>query len=150
MFKKILIANRGEIACRVIKSAGAWVSRRCGLLRRRCRAHCMSRWPTKRCTSARRRLQKSYLVIDKIIEAVQADRRRSRAPRLWLPVGERKALPTPWKDEGITLHRPNPFAIEAMGDKISSKKFAADAKVNTVPGYLGEIGDAEGSRQDCR
>jgi propionyl-CoA carboxylase alpha chain len=46
------------------------------------------------------------------------------------------------KDAGLTFIGPNPRAIEAMGDKIESKKFANDAKVNTVPGYLGEIGDA--------
>jgi propionyl-CoA carboxylase alpha chain len=56
----------------------------------------------------------------------------------------------PSRTRGITFIGPNPRAIEAMGDKIESKKFANDAKVNTVPGYLGEIGDADGSRQDCR
>ena len=88
MFKKILIANRGEIACRVIKTAKIHGDFHVSpSIRTPTAMHCMSRWPTRRCTSARRRRARSYIVIDRIIEAIRADRGRGGASGLWLSVG---------------------------------------------------------------
>ena len=85
----------------------------------------------------------SYLLIDSIVEACQQDRRRGRASRLRLPLGERRSSPHALKKAGIVFIGPPAKAIAAMGDKIESKKLAKKARVNTVPGYLGVIKDDE-------
>jgi propionyl-CoA carboxylase alpha chain len=91
---------------------------------------CMWKWPTRRCISARRRPAESYIVIDKIMEAMQADRRGGGASGLRLPVGE----PEIRRGAGKGAASPSSARrrrIEAMGDKITSKKIAAEAGVNT-------------------
>ncbi len=142
MFKKILIANRGEIACRVIKTA-----RRMGI-------------PTVAVFSEADRnalhveaadeavfigpppATESYLVIEKIIEACKQTGADAVHPGYGF-LSEREAFPRALAENGITFIGPNPAAIAAMGDKIESKKAAAEANVSTVPGYLGEIDDVK-------
>ena len=65
--------------------------------------------------------------------------RRGGPPRLRLPAAKTPSSPAACEAEGITFIGPNPHAIEAMGDKITSKKFAAEAGVSTVPGHMGLI-----------
>jgi hypothetical protein len=107
MFTKILIANRGEIACRVIKTARGWASRRWRSIPTPTAMRCMSRWPTKPCISVQLAAAESYLQIEKIIAACKADRRRGRASRLRLPLrarGFRQGV----EGERHRLHRPQP------------------------------------------
>ena len=140
MFKKILIANRGEIACRVMRTA-----RRLGIasvaiysdadagalhVREADEAICIGG-----STSA-----ESYLVVEKVIDAV----RRSGAEAVHPGYGflsENAAFADALEAEGIVFIGPRNRAIAAMGDKIESKKLAAEAGVNTVPGYVGILAD---------
>ena len=141
MFKKILIANRGEIACRVIKTA-----RRMGIATvavysdadRNARHVALADEAVHIGPSP---AAQSYLVIEKIVEACLKTGAEAVHPGYGF-LSEREAFPIALAKAGITFIGPNPKAIAAMGDKIESKKAAAAAKVSTVPGYLGEIADA--------
>ncbi len=81
---------------------------------------------------------KSYLVIDKIIEACKQTGAEAVHPGYGF-LSERAEFCERLKQEGIVFIGPNPKAIEVMGDKITSKRFAAEADVSTVPGYMGLI-----------
>jgi len=141
MFKKILIANRGEIACRVIKTA-----RRMGIATvavysdaDRDALHVAMADEAVRIGPAA--ASESYLAIDRIIEACKATGAQAVHPGYGF-LSEREAFALALRDNGIAFIGPNPRAIAAMGDKIESKKAAAAAGVSTVPGYLGIIEDA--------
>jgi propionyl-CoA carboxylase alpha chain len=142
MFKKILIANRGEIACRVIKTA-----RRMGI--KTVAVYSDADAQAMHVQMADEAVHigpppaaQSYLLIDKIIAACKSTGAEAVHPGYGF-LSEREAFPVALAKEGIVFIGPNPGAIAAMGDKIESKKAAAAAKVSTVPGYLGEIGDAK-------
>ena len=142
MFKKILIANRGEIACRVIKTA-----RRMGI--KTVAVYSEADAQAMHVTMADEAVAigpppaaQSYLLIDKIIAACKATGAEAVHPGYGF-LSEREAFPVALAKEGIVFIGPNPGAIAAMGDKIESKKAAAAAKVSTVPGHLGEIADAK-------
>ena len=142
MFKKILIANRGEIACRVIKTA-----RRMGIktvaVYSDADAQAMHvEMADEAVHIGPPQAAQSYLLIDKIVEACKATGAEAVHPGYGF-LSEREAFPVALAKEGIVFIGPNPRAIAAMGDKIESKKAAAAAKVSTVPGHLGEIGDAK-------
>ncbi|NBB52877.1 ATP-grasp domain-containing protein [Rhizobium sp. CRIBSB] len=138
MFSKILIANRGEIAVRIIKTA-----RRMGI--KTVLVHSDADTGSLAYEMADETIHigpspaaQSYLIQDKIVEAV----RRSGAEAVHPGFGflsENPVFARRLEAEGITFIGPNPHAIEAMGDKITSKKFAAEAGVSTVPGYMGLI-----------
>jgi len=138
MFSKILIANRGEIAVRIIKTA-----RRLGI--QTVVVHSDADAGSMAVEMADEAIHigpspaaESYLVQDKIVEAV----RRSGAEAVHPGFGflsENPVFARRLEAEGIAFIGPNPHAIEAMGDKITSKKFAAAAGVSTVPGYMGLI-----------
>jgi propionyl-CoA carboxylase alpha chain len=140
MFKRILIANRGEIACRIIKTA-----RRLGIATvavysdaDKDALHVQmadSAVPIGPPPAA-----ESYLVIDKIVAACIASGAEAVHPGYGF-LSEREAFATALEKAGIVFIGPNSKAIAAMGDKIESKKAAADAKVSTVPGHLGVIAD---------
>ena len=142
MFKKILIANRGEIACRVIKTA-----RRLGIatvavysdadkdaLHVEMADEAVAIGPAP--------AAQSYLVIEKIVQACKDTGAEAVHPGYGF-LSERAAFAKALAEAGIVFIGPNPHAIEAMGDKIESKKFANAAKVSTVPGYLGVIESPE-------
>ncbi|MDZ4759959.1 MAG: acetyl/propionyl/methylcrotonyl-CoA carboxylase subunit alpha [Alphaproteobacteria bacterium] len=141
MFSKILIANRGEIACRVIKTA-----RRMGVetvvVYSDADAGSMAvDMADEAIHIGGSPAAQSYLVQDKIIDAV----RRSGAEAVHPGFGflsENASFARRLESEKIVFVGPNPFAIEAMGDKITSKKFAAEAGVTTVPGHMGLIENA--------
>lgn len=140
MFKKILIANRGEIACRVIKTA-----RRLGIatvavysdadkdaLHVEMAGEAVHIGPPP--------ASDSYLVIERIVEACRKTGAEAVHPGYGF-LSEREAFPKTLAEAGIVFIGPNPAAIAAMGDKIESKKAAARAGVSTVPGHLGVIED---------
>src|ERR1700686_3297515 len=138
MFKRILIANRGEIACRIIKTA-----RRMGIatvavyseadrdalhVAMADEAVCIGPPPASQ----------SYLDIGRIVKACLDTGAQAVQPGYGF-LSERAAFAVALEAAGIVFIGPNPKAIEAMGDKIESKKAAAKAKASTVPGFLGVI-----------
>jgi propionyl-CoA carboxylase alpha chain len=138
MFKKILIANRGEIACRVIKTA-----RKMGIKTVAVYSEADARalhvdMADEAVHIGAAAAVESYLVIEKIIEACKRTGAEAVHPGYGF-LSERSAFPKALAAAGITFIGPNPHAIDAMGDKIESKKAAAAAGVSTVPGYLGII-----------
>ena len=140
MFQKILIANRGEIACRIIKTA-----RRMGI--KTVAVYSDADRDALHVEMADEAIQigpapaaQSYLAIERIIAACRDSGAEAVHPGYGF-LSEREAFALALKDAGIAFIGPNAKAIAAMGDKIESKKAAARAKVSTVPGHLGEIGD---------
>ena len=140
MFKKILIANRGEIACRVIKTA-----RRMGIRTVAVYSDADARalhveMADEKVLIGPPPAAQSYLLIDRIVEACARTGAEAVHPGYGF-LSERSAFPRALAAAGIAFIGPNPHAIDAMGDKIESKKAAAAAGVSTVPGYLGVIED---------
>ncbi len=141
MFKKILIANRGEIACRVIKTARRMGIKTVSVYSDADRDALHVAMADEAVHIGPAAAAQSYLVIDKIVEACQRTGAEAVHPGYGF-LSEREAFPIALQKAGIVFIGPNPKAIAAMGDKIESKKAAAKARVTTVPGYLGEIADA--------
>jgi propionyl-CoA carboxylase alpha chain len=138
MFKKILIANRGEIACRVIRTA-----RRMGIETVAVYSDADARAPHVKMADEAVRLgpppaSESYLKAELIIDACKATGAEAVHPGYGF-LSERESFAKALAKAGITFIGPPPKAIAAMGDKIESKKLAAKAGVNVVPGYLGDI-----------
>lgn len=140
MFKKILIANRGEIACRVIKSARKMGIRTIAVYSEADRDALHVEMADEAVLIGPPAAADSYLVIEKIVEACRKTGAEAVHPGYGF-LSEREAFPRALEAAGIVFIGPNPGAIAAMGDKIESKKAAAKAKVSTVPGYLGVIED---------
>ena len=142
MFKRILIANRGEIACRIIKTA-----RRMGI-------ECVAVYSDADRDALHVEMAdeavhigpppaaQSYLLIDRIVEACRQTGAQAVHPGYGF-LSEREAFPVALEAAGIVFIGPNPHAIAAMGDKIESKMAAARSNVSTVPGFLGVIEDAQ-------
>ena len=141
MFKKILIANRGEIACRIIRSARKLGIRTVAVYSEADRDALHVEMADEAVAIGPAPAAQSYLVIDKIVEACRQTGAEAVHPGYGF-LSEREAFPVALAKAGIVFIGPNPKAIAAMGDKIESKKAAAKAKVSTVPGFLGEISDA--------
>ncbi len=140
MFKRILIANRGEIACRIIKTA-----RRMGIETVAVYSDAdRDALHVDMADSAVRigppPAAQSYLVIDAIVAACRASGAEAVHPGYGF-LSEREAFARALAAAGIVFIGPNPKAIAAMGDKIESKRMAAAAKVATVPGHLGVVED---------
>jgi propionyl-CoA carboxylase alpha chain len=138
MFKKILIANRGEIACRVIRTA-----KRMGIETVAVYSDADARAPHVRMADESVRLgpppaSESYLKAELIIDACKATGAEAVHPGYGF-LSERTSFAEALNEAGITFIGPPPNAIAAMGDKIESKKLAKEAGVNVVPGYLGDI-----------
>jgi len=142
MFKKILIANRGEIACRVIKTARKMGIATVAVYSDADRDAVHVEMADEAVHIGPPAAAQSYLLADKIIEACLKTGAEAVHPGYGF-LSERASFCQALKDNGIVFIGPNPRAIEAMGDKIESKKFANAAKVSTVPGFLGVIEDAE-------
>jgi propionyl-CoA carboxylase alpha chain len=141
MFKKILIANRGEIACRVMKTARKLGIKTVAVYSDADRDALHVEMADEAVHIGPPPAAESYLVIEKILNACKATGAEAVHPGYGF-LSEREAFPTVLSEAGIVFIGPNPKAIAAMGDKIESKKAAAAAKVSTVPGYVGEIADA--------
>jgi propionyl-CoA carboxylase alpha chain len=142
MFKKILIANRGEIACRVMKTAKRMGIKTVAVYSDADRDAVHVAMADEAVHIGPAPAAQSYLVMEKIIDACRKTGAEAVHPGYGF-LSEREAFPVALAKAGIVFIGPNPGAIAAMGDKIESKKAAAKAKVSTVPGYLGEIGTAK-------
>lgn len=140
MFKRILIANRGEIACRVIKTARKMGIQTVAVYSEADRDALHVEMADEAVLIGPPAAAESYLVIEKIFEACRKTGAEAVHPGYGF-LSEREAFPRALEAAGIVFIGPNPGAIAAMGDKIESKKAAAKAKVSTVPGYLGVIED---------
>jgi propionyl-CoA carboxylase alpha chain len=140
MFKKILIANRGEIACRVIKTARRMGIKTVAVYSEADAAALHVDMADEAVFIGPPPSAQSYLVIDRIVEACKKTGAEAVHPGYGF-LSEREAFADALAANGIAFIGPNKHAIAAMGDKIESKKLAAKAKVSTVPGYIGEIKD---------
>ena len=140
MFKRILIANRGEIACRIIKTARRMGIETVAVYSEADRDALHVEMADDAVLIGPPAAAESYLIIDKIVEACRKTGAEAVHPGYGF-LSEREAFPKALKAAGVVFIGPNPDAIAAMGDKIESKKAAAKAKVSTVPGHLGVIED---------
>ena len=142
MFSKILIANRGEIACRVIRSA-----RKMGIATVAVYSDADARAPHVKLADEKVRLgpppaSESYLDAELIIDACRATGAEAVHPGYGF-LSERESFARALAEAGIAFIGPPPEAIAAMGDKIQSKKLAQAAGVSVVPGFIGEIADTD-------
>ncbi|MBB4642236.1 acetyl-CoA carboxylase biotin carboxylase subunit [Rhizorhapis suberifaciens] len=142
MIKKILIANRGEIACRVIRTA-----RKMGIKTVAVYSDADARAPHVQMADEAVHIGpppagQSYLLADKIIEACKATGADAVHPGYGF-LSERESFRKALDAEGIIFVGPPANAIAAMGDKIESQKLAMEAGVNVVPGFVGVIDDTE-------
>jgi propionyl-CoA carboxylase alpha chain len=142
MFKKILIANRGEIACRVIKTAQRMGIATVAVYSDADRDAVHVEMADEAVHIGPSPASQSYLVAEKIIGACKEKGAEAVHPGYGF-LSERASFCRALEAEGIVFIGPKPKAIEAMGDKIESKKFANAANVSTVPGWLGVIEDAD-------
>jgi len=142
MFSKILIANRGEIACRVIKSARKMGIATVAVYSDADRNAEHVQMADEAVYIGPPPANQSYLLADKIIAACKETGAQAVHPGYGF-LSERASFCEALEKEGIIFIGPKPKAINAMGDKITSKKIAAEAGVSTVPGFMGLIDDAE-------
>ncbi|WP_312529122.1 acetyl/propionyl/methylcrotonyl-CoA carboxylase subunit alpha [Paracoccus sp. (in: a-proteobacteria)] len=142
MFKKILIANRGEIACRVIKTARKMGIATVAVYSDADRNALHVRMADEAVHIGPSPANQSYIVIDKIMEAVRQTGAEAVHPGYGF-LSENRKFAEALEAAGVAFIGPPSSAIEAMGDKITSKKIAQEAGVSTVPGYMGLIADAE-------
>uniref|UniRef100_A0A8C4VBT5 Propionyl-CoA carboxylase alpha chain, mitochondrial n=1 Tax=Falco tinnunculus TaxID=100819 RepID=A0A8C4VBT5_FALTI len=126
-FEKLLIANRGEIACRVI-AIHSDVDANAVHVKMADEAVCVGPAPTS----------KSYLNMDAIMEVIKKTRAQAVHPGYGF-LSENKEFARRLASEGVTFIGPDTHAIQAMGDKIESKLLAKNAKVNTIPGFDGVV-----------
>jgi propionyl-CoA carboxylase alpha chain len=140
MFKRILIANRGEIACRIIRTARRLGIETVAVYSDADKDALHVGMADKAVHIGPPPAAESYLVIDRIVAACRESGAEAVHPGYGF-LSEREAFPLALAAAGIVFIGPNPAAIAAMGDKIASKKAAAAAKVSTVPGHLGVIED---------
>ncbi|SMY08529.1 acetyl-CoA carboxylase biotin carboxylase subunit [Flavimaricola marinus] len=142
MFKKILIANRGEIACRVIKTARKMGISTVAVYSDADRNALHVQMADEAVHIGPAPANQSYIVIDRIMEAIRATGAEAVHPGYGF-LSENSKFAEALAAEGVAFIGPPVRAIEAMGDKITSKKLAAEAGVSTVPGYMGLISDAD-------
>src|ERR1700740_2449973 len=140
MFKKILIANRGAIVCRGIKTARKMGIETVAVYSEADKDALHVEMADSAVAIGPPPAAERYLVIEKIVAACKASDVEAVHPGYGF-LSEREAFPKALQAAGIVFIGPNPKAIAAMGDKIESKKAAAAAKVSTVPGHLGVIED---------
>ncbi len=138
MFDKILIANRGEIACRVIKSARKMGIKTVAVYSDADRNALHARMADEAVHIGPSPSAESYLVMDNIVKACQDTGAQAVHPGYGF-LSENADFVGKLDEAGIAFIGPQQHAITSMGDKITSKKLAGDAGVNTVPGYTGVI-----------
>ena len=142
MFKKILIANRGEIACRVIKTARMMGIKTVAVYSDADRNALHVAMADEAVHIGPAPANQSYIVIDKIMQAIRQTGAEAVHPGYGF-LSENMNFAAALEKEGVVFIGPPSPAIEAMGDKITSKKIAMEAGVSTVPGYMGLIADAD-------
>jgi len=142
MFKKILIANRGEIACRVIKSARKMGIATVAIYSDADRNALHVKMADEAIHIGPPPANQSYIVIDKVMDAVRQSGAEAVHPGYGF-LSENMKFAEALEAQGVSFVGPPSPAIESMGDKITSKKIAQEAGVTTVPGYMGLIADAE-------
>jgi propionyl-CoA carboxylase alpha chain len=138
MFSKILIANRGEIAVRIIKTAKRMGIRTVQVYSEADADSLAVEMADETILIGPAAAAQSYLLEDRIVDAVRQSGAEAVHPGFGF-LSENAGFARRLEAENITFIGPNPHAIEAMGDKITSKKFAAEAGVSTVPGHMGLI-----------
>lgn len=142
MFTKILIANRGEIACRVIATARKMGIQTVAVYSEADKEARHVRLADEAVLLGPAPSRESYLVADKIIAAAKQTGAQAIHPGYGF-LSENEAFAERCEKEGIAFIGPKAHSIAAMGDKIASKKLANEAKVNTIPGYNDPIPSAE-------
>ncbi len=142
MFKKILIANRGEIACRVIKTARKMGIKTVAVYSEADKDALHVEMADEAVLIGPPPTAQSYLVMERIVQACKDTGAEAVHPGYGF-LSERAAFCEMLEKEGIAFIGPKVKAIDAMGDKITSKKLAKEAKVNTVPGYTEVIKDTK-------
>lgn len=142
MFSKILIANRSEIACRVIKTAKKIGVKTVAVYSDADQDALHVRMADEAVHNCGSAASQSYLLGDKIIEACIITGAEAVHPGYGF-LSENAAFCDQLVEAGLVFIGPTPSAIESMGDKITSKKLAAEAGVSTVPGHMGIIADAD-------
>ncbi|WP_417269975.1 acetyl-CoA carboxylase biotin carboxylase subunit [Celeribacter sp.] len=142
MFDKILIANRGEIACRVIKTAQKMGIKTVAVYSDADKHALHVKMADEAVHIGPPPSNQSYIVIDKIMDAVRQTGAQAVHPGYGF-LSENSRFAEALAAEGVAFIGPPTGAIEAMGDKITSKKLAQEANVSTVPGYMGLIEDAD-------
>src|SRR6202451_3557786 len=140
MFKKILIANRGKIACRVIKTARRMGIKTVAVYSDADRDALHVEMADEAVAIGPAPAAQSYLQVERIVQAARDTGAEAVHPGYGF-LSEREAFAEALAKAGIAFIGPNAKAIAAMGDKIESKKAASRAKVSTVPGHLGVIDD---------
>jgi propionyl-CoA carboxylase alpha subunit len=142
MFDKILIANRGEIACRVIKSAEKMGIKTVAVYSDADKMALHVKMADEAVCIGLPAAAQSYLLADKIIQACKDTGAQAVHPGYGF-LSENVSFYKALKEEGIAFIGPGELAIECMGDKMASKKLAMEAGVNVVPGYPDLIEDAD-------
>ena len=142
MIQKILIANRGEIACRVIKTAKKMGIKTVAVYSDADRDALHVEMADEAVHIGPAPSNQSYIVIDRILDAIRKTGADAVHPGYGF-LSENAAFAEALEKEGVTFIGPPVGAIQAMGDKITSKKLAAEAGVSTVPGHMGLIADAD-------
>ncbi len=142
MFSSLLIANRGEITCRVIKTARRLGIRTIAVYSDADRDALHVKMADEAVHIGGSAARDSYLSIDKIVAACKQTGAEAVHPGYGF-LSENPAFAAALEQSGIIFVGPPVKAIEAMGDKITSKKLAAEAGVSTVPGHMGLIADAK-------
>ncbi|MGR3714195.1 MAG: acetyl-CoA carboxylase biotin carboxylase subunit [Shimia sp.] len=142
MFEKILIANRGEIACRVIKSARKMGIKTVAIYSDADKQALHVQMADEAIHIGPPPANQSYIVIDKVMDAIRESGAQAVHPGYGF-LSENAKFAEALAAEGVAFVGPPVGAIEKMGDKITSKKIAQEANVSTVPGYMGLIEDAD-------
>ncbi|WP_069299320.1 acetyl-CoA carboxylase biotin carboxylase subunit [Neptunicoccus sediminis] len=142
MFKKILIANRGEIACRVIKTARKMGIQTVAIYSDADAQALHVQMADEAVHIGPSPANQSYIVIEKVMDAIRKTGAEAVHPGYGF-LSENKLFAEALEAEGVAFIGPPAGAIESMGDKITSKKLAQEAGVSTVPGYMGLIEDAD-------
>ncbi|MEO0670301.1 MAG: acetyl/propionyl/methylcrotonyl-CoA carboxylase subunit alpha [Pseudomonadota bacterium] len=142
MFDKILIANRGEIACRVIKTARQMGIQTVAIYSDADAKALHVQMADEAVHIGPPPANQSYIVIDKVMEAIKTSGAQAVHPGYGF-LSENAKFAEALEAAGVAFVGPPKGAIEKMGDKITSKKIAQEAGVSTVPGYMGLIEDAE-------
>ena len=149
MFNKILIANRGEIACRVIKTAHKMGIKTVAVFSDADRNALHVQMADEAIYIGAAPANQSYIVIENVMNAIRHSGAQAVHPGYGF-LSENSKFAKVLEQENIVFIGPTAATIEKMGDKITSKKIAQAASVSTVPGYVGVIEDADSAIQISR